>query len=101
MAIDVVEPCATIESANHLSLQDDIAPLSDRNKRNCTKTKVTGAPEGTDHATIEWEVGGGVTIDDASSWYEEQKDLPEEINGASQPFPGALDKLHAEEEDST
>jgi len=100
MAIDVVEPYATIKSVNHLSLQDDIVPLSDRNDRNCIKTKVIGVPEGTDHVTIEWEVGGGITVDDTSLWYAKWKDLPEEINGANQPFPGVLDKLYTEEEDS-
>jgi len=100
MAIDVVEPYAFITSVNHLTIDDDIVPLTDRNKRSCKNTKAVSVPRGTDHVTIEWEVGGGITVDETSLWYAKWDDLPEIVDGATQPPPGALNELYTEEEDS-
>ena len=48
----------------------DIVPLTDRNKRSCKNTKAVSVPQGTDHVTIEWEVGGGITVDETCKFYD-------------------------------
>jgi len=98
MAIDVVQPYAFITSVNHLALEDDIVPLTNRNKRSCMSTKVVSIPEGTDHVTIEWEVGGAITVDETALWFAKWSDLPNTFDGGSNPPNSAIDKFYAKEE---
>jgi len=98
MAIDLVQPYAFITTVNHLALEDDVVPLTNRNKRSCMLTKVVSVPKDTNHVTIEWEVGGAITVDDTSLWFAKWSDLPEAFDGASNPPNAAIDKFYNGEE---
>ena len=87
LAADLVEPYVSVVGVNDLAISDDVVPIADRSDRsNCRMLKNVMVPRNAKEVTVEWTVGGGMTIDETSLWYGLWQDVDEAaVNCMSQP----------------
>ena len=78
LAAELVEPYVSIATVHGLALRDDIIPLREPNDnpRSCQNTRGVRVPSSTTTITVEWRVGGALTIDNTQLWYAKWKDIP-------------------------
>ena len=77
LAIELVQPWAAVRQVNELVLTDDIIPHLDRGagRQVCQRSKHVVVPRDSKRVTIQWEVGGSLSIDDTRVWYAKWSDL--------------------------
>ena len=87
LAVELVQPWAGFRQVNELVLTDDIIPNLDRSAGSqvCQKAKHVVVPRDSKKATIQWEVGGSLTIEETRVWYGKWSDLSDKINCIGQP----------------
>ena len=95
LAADLVEPYVSITAVNDLELSDDVIPLSPRNDyTTCQRAKGVMVPLNADSVTVEWTVGGALSIDETSLVYGKWSDLAENaVSCMAQPNDDSLSKL--------
>jgi hypothetical protein len=71
LAMEFVQPYVIVQSVNGVPLSDDIVPLVRRDGTTCQSTKLMAVPQQDDttSVTIQWTVGGAVTVDETSLHY--------------------------------
>lgn len=80
LAADLVQPYVDIIGVNDLQISDNVVPLMTRSDRGtCQKIKQVMIPQNAQEVTVEWTVGGGMTIDETSLWYGKWQDVPEDV----------------------
>lgn len=85
LAIELTEPYIIITSVNGVPIEDDIVPLAERNDRKCIQNKIMEIPMGQKKTVIEWTVGGGFTVDFTTVMFAKWDDVPEVVDGMTQP----------------
>eukprot|EP00541_Cyclophora_tenuis_P000385 CAMPEP_0116569836 /NCGR_PEP_ID=MMETSP0397-20121206/16568_1 /TAXON_ID=216820 /ORGANISM="Cyclophora tenuis, Strain ECT3854" /LENGTH=557 /DNA_ID=CAMNT_0004097551 /DNA_START=29 /DNA_END=1703 /DNA_ORIENTATION=- len=76
-AHDLVEPYASVVGVNDLALSDDIIPLTNRScEENDKAIKKVMIPKNLAQVTVEWTVGGALTIHNTTLWYAKSTDIP-------------------------
>ena len=95
LAADLVEPYVSITSVNDLALSDDIIPLAQRvDPTACQRTKGVMIPQNANSITVEWTVGGAITVDETSLIYGRWSDLQDEaVSCMAQPNADKLSNL--------
>lgn len=105
LAIDLVEPYASIHEVAGVVLPHDLLPSVPRMPRSCTATKVVRVPVASDNEnrelTVRYTVGGALTVDETRVLYARWDDLDSFFNGVDQPTQGQLDRFFATLEDGT
>lgn len=95
LAADLVEPYVSITAVNDVELSDDVIPLSPINDyTTCQRSKGVMVPLNADSVTVEWTVGGALSIDETSLVYGKWSDLSEDsFSCMAQPNVDSLSKL--------
>eukprot|EP00977_Amphora_coffeiformis_P020019 scaffold7805_cov153-Amphora_coffeaeformis.AAC.3 len=80
LAIELVQPWAAFRQVNEVVLTDDIIPHLDRGagRQVCQRAKHVVVPRDSKKVTIQWEVGGSLTIEDTRVWYAKWSDLSDD-----------------------
>jgi hypothetical protein len=75
LAAELVEPYVSIFQVNKLTLSDDVVPSSKPREAICRKTKKVMVAKNSEDITIEWAVGGSMTVDNTELWYAKLDDI--------------------------
>ena len=92
-AIDMVEPYVGIVGVNDLPLSDDVVPLAERTCQ--TAAKKVMIPKNAPDITLEWTVGGAISIDETTVWF--AQNLPDgSLDCKTQPARAYIEKTFAQ-----
>ena len=72
LAVEFVEPYVVIQSVNGMAVTDDVVPSVVRGGpavKSCQSTKAVAVPHDRPTVTVEWTVGGAVTVDKTTLHY--------------------------------
>ena len=86
LAAELVEPYVSISTVNGMAFRDDIVPLMPHGTHTdgCSNEQVMLSKD-TSTVTVEWKVGGALTIDNTEIWYGKWSDAGTSIDCWFQP----------------
>lgn len=91
LAAELVEPYVSVKTVGGMVLRDDIIPLTqyDTNTDGCPVGQVVLSRDAST-VTVEWKVGGALTIDNTEIWYGKWSDAANAIDCWSQPSANSI-----------
>jgi hypothetical protein len=75
LAVEMVQPYASIVAVNQLPLSDDVVPMMKRDPTSCMDNKSVMVAKNAKIVDVEWTVGGAMTVDQTELWYAKWDDV--------------------------